>query len=93
MGKAELSVEGFSDGIVYEEWIQLQSVLTGDYSQGALHVQVSLTSAPNPVYQLTLLTLGVFLTTIGLCWGFYVWRADKIAQQASSLDALRNPLA
>lgn len=67
--------------VTYEQYITLEAALAGDTPQGTLHAKLRLSAPSDPGYELAVLAIGVFLTTIGLCWGFYVWRASKIQER------------
>jgi hypothetical protein len=84
MGKATLTPVSEDDGVTYQAWLLLDSILPGDTAGGSLNVEYSETAGGTPTYELALLAFGVFLTTISLCWGFYVWRAEKMVMPTTS---------
>jgi len=58
-------------------WLTLLPNIQGDTVTGSIQVSLYLSSPTQPSYEILLLFAGIFLTSISLGIGFYIWRSGK----------------
>jgi len=77
MGYAAYDLSTMPTSQTMDTWLTLVPNMEGDYVSGQIHVTLYLTAPRKPGYELVLLFAGVFLTSVSLGLGFYVWRSQK----------------
>ena len=84
MGYAVLSLSGVPKDKTVTDWLPILPNADGDVVTGDIRASVYISKPKKPGFELMLLFAGIFLTSVSLGLGFYLWKSSKQQQPVIS---------